>query len=264
MKQKREKPRAGRGRKRRAGPGAVFGVLSVLFAAGFSVLCARETDVLIARGAAFYRSAQIVLAAAFALCLAAGTAAFLLERKARRKALEAEAAAQEEARRREAVLSSENGRLEEETIGGLLASLQARAEGAHNGGMLEVVLSYRQQMDQMNRCQAKLHHLLTMNGMTDLEETERLLDEVEQSMFRNLRKAINWMEMAGPAAPLSPRLSEQLEGVMRDNDDILSRSGELLTSLTDYVNHQGRDGSAADTIGIVVESLRTQMKEDER
>ena len=221
----------------------------------------QETELLISSGAVAYRNMRLTALCASGIFLLLSVLLFLSDRRARRKEEKAMAQLKAEEQRRQAVLSGENGRLDEETMTGLLASLLERTRAAGNRPLQEIILSYQQQMDQMNRSQAKLHHLLSMNGITNLQETEELLDRVEQNLFRNLRKSINWIEVSGTSAAPDMQLRDRLDGVLRENDDLLSRAYDLLRALTDYVNHQDSDHATTETMDILVQSLREQMEE---
>ena len=90
----------------------------------------------------------------------------------------------------------------------------------------------------------RLHVLLENNDAAVLSDTEDMLADVEQHMFRNLRKVINYLSVADPKNEEDVRrTNEIMEECIRLNHEHLTQVQDFIYALTDYLNHQGESGT---------------------
>ena len=160
-----------------------------------------------------------------------------------------------------ATLSYRDGRLDENAVRDMILQCFRAFSSGEGAAQFR---RYLEQMDEMNACQARLHTLLELNGASDLNQTEDMLDALEQNLFMNLRKAINWTNTLSPQTGIPAEIAEKLRLAESDNASLLKTARELLTQLTDYINHQGDSTGAAETASAFIEQLRLmiQRKED--
>ena len=111
-----------------------------------------------------------------------------------------EEAARAEVRRQEALREREKHRevlsvskkMDSEKIRGLLAEYAAQKWKA----MAQPLMQLKLQLDMMDEHQEKLSHLLDVNGADALANTEDILDRVEQYLCKNVRKVLNYLDVA--------------------------------------------------------------------
>ncbi len=245
----------------------IFFGLALLAAFGAILVCTSETQIIIDRGVTGFRTLRGLSIGAAGLCalLAAGSgwlSAIEKKRKALRSAQEKQLEEQSKA-----TLSYRDGRLDEAAVRDMI--LQCfRAYNSGSAGAYSTEAAqfrrYLEQMDEMNTCQARLHTLLELNGASDLNQTEEMLDALEQNLFMNLRKAINWVNTVNSQEGMPPEIADRLRRIEDGNGALLKTAQELLTQLTDYINHQGDSTGAAETAGAFIEQLRMmiQIKEE--
>ncbi len=245
----------------------IFLGLALAALTGALILSARETQVIIDVGAAGFRTARgLLLGAAALLALLAGLFGFLAAARKKSQALQADQEKRLE-RQAKATLSYQDGRLHEAAVRDMIVQ-RFRAfggAGAAGGGAGAVQFrAYLEQMDEMNACQARLHTLLELNGASDLNQTEDMLDALEQNLFMNLRKALNWANTVNPREDMPTDIGEKLRRIEGENAALLHTARELLTQLTDYINHQGDSTGAAETAAAFIDQLRLmiQIKEE--
>ena len=239
----------------------IFLGLALAAAVAGGLVCANETQIIIDRGVSGFRILRgLTLGAAGLAALFTAGAGWLSvaekERKAQRSAQKK--LTEEQAK---ATLSYRDGRLDENAVRDMIL----QCFRAYNGGEGAAQFRrYLEQMDEMNACQARLHTLLELNGASDLNQTEEMLDALEQNLFMNLRKAINWTNTLSPQSGIPADIAEKLRLAESDNASLLITARELLTQLTDYINHQGDSTGAAETAGAFIEQLRLmiQLKEE--
>ena len=233
--------------------------LLIAAAAGRILLSANETDLIIRRGAHWLRNWKQALNIAIP-ALAAGEAllVFLVFRQnkkrkeAQKKLTEAMAPGK---------LSYAGGRLDEAAMNALIHELSQNYMNDKDSGVSGVLKRAQQQMTQMNEHQARLHKILKMNGASDLNEAEEMLDSLEQNLFENLRKAINWIN-SSDGAP-DQEIMDRLNTICRNNDSINETASKLVRELTNYINHQGDSSYAATQVKSFIENLQEMIKQRE-
>ena len=119
------------------------------------------------------------------------------------------------------------------------------------------------QMDQMDDYQAKLSELLKRNDAGSLKDTEEVLDQVEQYICRNMRKALNYLSiLRSDDAGDRKKAQEQLRACAEDNEQQLKQVQEFLLALADLLNMQGSGTAEIETLemykNIILESLKRE------
>ena len=230
-------------------------------------VCTSETQLIIDLGAAGFRTLRGLMlgAAGLLILLTAGSGWLSSAQKKRRAQRSAQEKQQNEQAR--ATLSYRDGRLDETAVRDMILqcfrAYNSGGTAAYSTGAA-LFRRYVEQMDEMNTCQARLHTLLELNGASDLNQTEEMMDALEQNLFMNLRKAINWTNIVSPQEGMPAEIAEKLRQVEGSNGALLKTAQELLTQLTDYINHQGDSTGAAETAGAFIDQLRLmiQIKEE--
>ena len=231
-------------------------------------VCAGETQIIIDRGVSGFRTLRgLMLGASGLLILLTAGAGWLSAAQKKNRALRSaqEKRLEEQAK---ATLSYRDGRLDEAAVRDMILQCfraYSGGAGAYSTGAV-LFRRYLEQMDEMNACQARLHTLLELNGASDLNQTEDMLDALEQNLFMNLRNAINWVNTVGPRESIPEDIADKLRQIQDSNEALLNTAQELLTQLTDYINHQGDSTGAAETAGAFIEQLRLmiQIKEENK
>ena len=118
------------------------------------------------------------------------------------------------------------------------------------------------QMEKMNDYQAKLAGLLRLNDARSLQDTEDVLDQVEQYLCRNVRKALNYMNILDPASPEDAAAArKKLLACHDDNQQRLSQTQEFLVALTDFLNRQGDGNAEIDMLEIYRKTILDSIQE---
>ena len=228
----------------------IFLGLALAAAVTAGLVCANETQIIIDRGVSGFRILRgLTLGAAGLTALFTAGAGWLSAAEKKRKAQRSaqKKLTEEQAR---ATLSYRDGRLDENAVRDMILQCFRAFSSGEGAAQFR---RYLEQMDEMNACQARLHTLLELNGASDLNQTEGMLDALEQNLFMNLRKAINWTNTLSPQTGIPAEIAEKLRLAESDNASLLKTARELLTQLTDYINHQGDSTGAAETAGAFIE-----------
>lgn len=100
------------------------------------------------------------------------------------------------------------------------------------------------QFEEIRDYRKRLHVLLENNDAAVLSDTEDMLADVEQHMYRNLRKVINYLSVANPRNEGDVRkTNEIMEECIRLNHEHLTQVQDFIYALTDYLNHQGESSA---------------------
>ena len=244
----------------------VFLGLALLLSLVSILVCTNETQIIIDRGVTGFRTLRGLTLGGAGLCaVLTAISGWLSAAGKKRKALRSAQKKQQEEQAK-ATLSYRDGRLDEAAVRDMIVQCFRGYSGggaAYSDGAAQF-RRYLEQMDEMNTCQARLHTLLELNGASDLNQTEEMLDALEQNLFMNLRKAINWVNTVNSQEGMPPEIADRLRRIEDGNGALLKTAQELLTQLTDYINHQGDSTGAAETAGAFIEQLRMmiQIKEE--
>lgn len=112
-------------------------------------------------------------------------------------------------------------------------------------GRIDTVL---EQMDSMDRKQAKLQQIFSQNKVETLHEVEQVVDQAEQAMCRNNVKILNRVILWDPLEwnkagkeQIYAQHTAYIEKYIGINEDILSKCDILLSETVDYVNEKNDD-----------------------
>ena len=237
----------------------------ILSAAALTGLLAARDDVIIQIGIVAYRRlikyvliTALILAALGILRMLAG---MLLKRSRARKKKEQEQRehAMERARAEAEADLSVSRKLDTDVIRRML-----KKEGRNQWECLtDDIDRLVVQMDRMDDCQVKLSELLKRNDAGSLKDTEEVLDQVEQYICRNMRKALNYLSiLRSDEAGGRQKAQQQLRACAKDNEQQLEQVQELLLALADLLNMQGSGTREIETLemykNIILESVRKE------
>jgi hypothetical protein len=112
------------------------------------------------------------------------------------------------------------------------------------------------QSEKMDELQTKLKSLITKNDASVLDDTEEVLEQAEQSLLKNIRKVMNYMDVCDPNEPdeVDKVYNSALE-CKNSNKVILDNVSDFLMALTEYLNNQGSD-DGLDVLNSYKDALR--------
>lgn len=169
-----------------------------------------------------------------------------LYRKGRRESAARAAEAEEKLRASKPVAElSVHSRMDAQKIQDLL---QENMDGEWKvcGEEIGVCLS---QMQAMDRYQDRLRRLLDKNGADALHDTEDILDQVEQFICKNVRKVLNYMDVADSEDPSDREMIQgRLQSCQETNAAQLEQTQKFLYALTEFLNRQGDGDTGADML----------------
>lgn len=199
---------------------------------------AMKDDLVIQWGILKYRGVMrglLALTIGTAAAAALGAAFEIRALRQAEKAKAGEAAAQEEQEGEDSRLSVKKKLRNHE----LREILQENAAGQWHVIQGEISLCVRQLHD-MDDDQERLNILLRHNDAQVLSDTEDVLDQVEQLMCRNVRKAINYMSISRSDRQEDVnRVRDEFAGCCSANGELLLDVQEFLVALTEFLNRQG-------------------------
>ena len=242
-----------------------FGILALI---GFIYTITHEIQITADAGFATFRFLRFICGlAAIILILILFILTVLIHSK-QKKDIEQKIEASRRAEKEKATLSYKSGRLDEDDIRKMVIRCfrYFNRDDSTTTAKTPDAAQFRRyiaQMDDMNAYQARLHTLLELNGASDLNQTEDMMDALKQSLFMNMRKAINWANAVDPNERISEDITAKLSKLEKNNTRLLNTAGELLTHLTDYINHQGDYGIAEKNAAAFIDQLQLIIKNKE-
>ena len=221
-------------------------------------------------GIRFYRSVRNILFSISAVISLSVTALYVSDVVKQRKwqaardeeAAEAEARRQEELREREKhrEVLSVSKKMDSEKIRELLTEYAARKWKA----MAQPLMQLKLQLDMMDEHQEKLSHLLDVNGADALANTEDILDRVEQYLCKNVRKVLNYLDVADDEEEKDVRLvQEKLAACHEAGQKQLQQVQEFLFALADFLNKQGEDDNSMEMLDIYKSTILSSIDEEQ-
>lgn len=106
------------------------------------------------------------------------------------------------------------------------------------------------QMDSINRKQAKIREILTRNKM-DIQEVEDTIAIAEKSLLHNVVKIINRADLwdteecnRAEKAEIYREHREQIQNRLKQNEEILINCDVLLSATMDYIENKNKDDSS--------------------
>ena len=120
------------------------------------------------------------------------------------------------------------------------------------------------QMDDMNGYQAKLSRLLTNNGADYLDDTNGVLESVEQSILRKVRKVLNcFVVYETDSAEDVQKMQTLLKETRDSNEAQLNNVKDFLLAITDFLNKQGDDNTGAEKLDIYKRTILESISDAE-
>lgn len=116
------------------------------------------------------------------------------------------------------------------------------------------------QLDMMNALQERLTDLLEMNdSVSSLRETQDLLQDIENAICLNVKKAINFRIAGG-----SQVFANKLVPILRENEKLLDDSEGILLDLAEFLNNgRGSVESISRKIKDYRQIIREFLKEEQ-
>ena len=131
-------------------------------------------------------------------------------------------------------------------------------------GIPELISDILRQMDDMNMYQAKLSRLIANNGADYLEDTNAVLESVEQCILRKVRKILNCFVVYESSRPEDVEKILNLLTETRDSNEAqLNNVKEFLLAITDFLNRQGEDNTGIERLNIYKKTILESASEDE-
>ncbi len=220
-------------------------------------------------GIRFYRSLRNAIYSISALVSVAVTALYVSDAVKQRKwqkardeeAAKAEVLRQEELREREKhrEVLSVSKKMDSEKIRGLLTEYAAQKWKV----LAQPLLQLKLQLDMMDEHQEKLAHLLDVNGADALSNTEDILDRVEQYLCKNVRKALNYLDVADEEEERDVRLVQEKLAVCHDEGQKqLQQVQEFLFALAEFLNKQGEDDNSMEMLDIYKSTILSSIEDE--
>ena len=220
-------------------------------------------------GIRFYRSLRNIIFSVSALISLSVTALYVSDAVKQRKwqAARDEEAARAEVRRQEALREREKHRevlsvskkMDSEKIRGLLAEYAAQKWKA----MAQPLMQLKLQLDMMDEHQEKLSHLLDVNGADALANTEDILDRVEQYLCKNVRKVLNYLDVADDEEEKDVWLVQtKLADCHEEGQKQLQQVQEFLFALAEFLNKQGEDDNSMEMLDIYKSTILSSIEDE--
>ena len=238
-------------------------ILWGILLAGVLGVSAFQETIIIGYGVVLFRTVRTILLAAcgaVTLYLLIDFAGNVVRSGKQKKALREKEKQEISRKTREAqqpAKLSVKGKLEEKTIRNLLEE-KAQREWVRLSPEISVCLN---QMGRMDEYQERLSGLLSMNGVDSLKDTEDMLDAVEQYTFRNIRKAINYMNVLDPDSPSDrDKARDQLTACTQENGQRLNQVQDFLLALAEFLNKQGEGSQEIDMLQMYKDTILNSIQ----
>ena len=119
------------------------------------------------------------------------------------------------------------------------------------------------QLDIMDEYQEKLVHLLETNGADSLSNTNEVLDQVEQYLCKNVRKVLNYMDVADEDNERDvEQVSLRLTACHEEGQKQLQQVQEFLFALAEFLNKQGDDDNSMDLLNIYKSTILSSIQDE--
>ena len=238
-------------------------VLWGILLAGVLGISVFQETIIITYGIVLFRTLRTILTAAFCaatvflLIDAAGSMVRSGKQKRERLEREKQEASRMSRQAQQQAKLSVKGKLEEKTMRSLLEE-RAQREWVRLSPEITVCL---RQMERMDEYQERLSGLLSMNGVDSLKDTEDMLDAVEQYTFRNIRKAINYMNVLDPDSPADrDKARDQLTACTQENGERLNQVQDFLLALAEFLNKQGEGSQEIDMLQMYKDTILNSLQ----
>ncbi len=131
--------------------------------------------------------------------------------------------------------------------------------------LAQPLMQLKLQLDMMDEHQEKLSHLLDINGADALASTEDMLDRVEQYLCKNVRKVINYLDVAENDEEKDVRLvQEKLSVCHEEGQKQLVQVQEFLFALAEFLNKQGEDDNSMELLDVYKSTILSSIEDGQR
>lgn len=129
-------------------------------------------------------------------------------------------------------------------------------------GTEDLVERCLEQMDNMDRLQAKQEFLIRANDARYLQDTVAVLDNVERRICRNFQNIVNLCIAADRIERLDMK---EIEKYLKNNQKKLDDTSELLTASAKRINqyNAGDDQKVWDEVRSWIETIRSSLEEED-
>ena len=205
-------------------------------------------------GIRFYRSLRNVIFSVSALISIAVTAMYVTGAVKRRKWQNArdEEAAKAEVMRQEALREREKHRE--------VLSVSKKMDSVKIRELLTEYAAQKWKALAQPLLQIKLQ--LDINGAAALSNTEDILDRVEQYLCKNVRKVLNYLDVADDEEERDVRLvQEKLAACHEEGQKQLQQVQEFLFALAEFLNKQGEDDNSMEMLNIYKSTILSSIED---
>lgn len=251
-------------------PSPLPAVITAGLYAGILLILRLERDNLIIRlGIRLYRQLFFIVLIAGGLIVIALLVYFLLNWKQyqTQKRTQDEETARQQAALEEEALEKERHReilsVSKKMDAMRLKDLLATYETQTWSMLAQPIAKIRMQLDIMDEYQDKLVHLLETNGADSLSNTNEVLDQVEQYLCKNVRKVLNYMDVADEDNEKDvEQVKLRLNACHEEGQKQLQQVQEFLFALAEFLNKQGDDDNSMDLLNIYKSTILSSIQED--
>lgn len=251
-------------------PSPLPAVITAGLYAGILLILRLERDNLIIRlGIRLYRQLFFIVLIAGGLIVIALLVYFLLNWKQyqTQKRTQDEETARQQAALEEETLEKERHReilsVSKKMDAMRLKDLLATYETQTWSMLAQPIAKIRMQLDIMDEYQDKLVHLLETNGADSLSNTNEVLDQVEQYLCKNVRKVLNYMDVADEDNEKDvEQVKLRLNACHEEGQKQLQQVQEFLFALAEFLNKQGDDDNSMDLLNIYKSTILSSIQED--
>lgn len=248
--------------------------IHVVLVVGLSALACiflqvKKHAVVIRFGIRFYRSLRngvFVVGGVASLVVVAWYAVDFMRRKKWQDARDEEIA-RDEVERREILEETERHRevlsVSRKMDSGRIRELLTGYAAGKWSALSQPLMQLKVQLDAMDEHQDKLAHLLDINGADALANTEDILDRVEQYLCKNVRKVLNYLDVADPAKDAG-LVADKLAACHEEGTKQLAQVQEFLFALADFLNRQGEDDNSMELLNLYKSTILSSIEEDRR
>ena len=244
-------------------------IVSGLYLGLTLILRFTRDDIIIQQGIRFYRTLNAAVLIVGGFCTAALLVHFLLNwnKQQKRKRAQDEETAKQQAALEEEAMEKERHR-EILSVSKKMDSMRLREvlSTYEAGAWIELaqpIAKIRMQLDIMDEYQEKLVHLLETNGADSLSNTNEVLDQVEQYLCKNVRKVLNYMDVADEDNERDVgQVSLRLTACHEEGQKQLQQVQEFLFALAEFLNKQGDDDNSMDLLNIYKSTILSSILDE--
>lgn len=244
-------------------------IAAVLYLGLTLILRLTRDDIIIQQGIRFYRTLNTAVLIVGAPVTAGFLVHFLLNwsKQQKHKRAQDEETAKQQAALEEEALEKERHReilsVSKKMDAMRLKEVLSTYEAGAWIQLARPIAKIRMQLDIMDEYQEKLVHLLENNGADSLSNTNEVLDQVEQYLCKNVRKVLNYMDVADEDNERDvEQVSLRLAACHEEGQKLLQQVQEFLFALAEFLNKQGDDDNSMDMLNIYKSTILSSIQND--